>query len=78
LPGRGVISSMYVNKTTNGVITLWHDSAAAVNTGKIISTSLITPAVGYHYLGNLDATAGLYVGVPQGTIDVTFHVKSSD
>lgn len=73
LAGGGVIESMYVNSTSSGTMIIYHGTAAA-NTGRVISAGTLTPAAGFHYLGNLDATAGAYVELG-GTIDVTFHIQ---
>lgn len=74
--GEGILSGMYVNSTTSGAIVLY-SGVTATNTGKVIGGT-ITPAIGYHNLGNLHATAGVYVGIPTGAINVTFFVKSTD
>lgn len=77
IPGEGVLASMYVNNTTSGTMILYNSSSAAANTGEIIGTTDITPAIGYHYLGNIHATAGIYCAIGKA-LDVTFHIVESD
>jgi len=74
--GGCVVDSMYVNSTSSGVIRLYN-GLTAVDTGAIIGGN-ITPAAGFHFLGNLDSTVGLYCSVVSGTIDVTFHIRNRD
>lgn len=74
--GRCVLEGMYVHSTSTGKIRLYHGTSTTI-IGRNFG-SYITPAVGYHYLGSLDATQGLYVGKPSGTIDVTFHIRETE
>jgi hypothetical protein len=74
--GGGILESMYVNSTSSGVIHLYHGTTSA-DIGKVIGGD-ITPAAGFHFLGNLDATAGVYCTKVSGTIDVTFHVRNAE
>ncbi len=77
IPGEGVLESMYVN-TAGGTMILYCSPSTAANVGKVISTAEITPAAGYHYLGSIHTTAGVYVVLGQGTaINVTFHIKET-
>lgn len=74
--GECVLSGMYVNSTSSGTITLYNSASTSVDSGVNLGGT-ITPAVGYHSLGNLHATAGVYA-VLANTINVTFHIKESD
>jgi hypothetical protein len=76
LAGAGILEGFYVNSTSSGIIRLWNNTSA-VEAGQPLG-GLITPAAGYHYLGNLSCTAGLYCGVQSGAIDITFHIRESD
>jgi hypothetical protein len=74
IPGEGVLESMYVN--TTGSMILYASPSAATNTGAIISTATVTPAIGYHCLGHIHSTAGVYCSISSGnTLNVTFHIK---
>lgn len=77
LTGEGVLSGMFVNTTSSGTIRIWHGTTSA-NVGRPITTALITPSAGYTFLGNLSTTAGVYVGVQSGSIDITFHIIERD
>lgn len=77
IPGEGVLAGFYVNSTSGGIIKFWSSPTTNTNLGGPIS-GYITPAIGYHNLGNLHSTAGVYMGKPTGTIDVTLHIKESD
>jgi len=73
LGGEGVLAGMYVNSTSSGTVKLLQgdgSSYADSGDGKAIA-GVITPAIGYHNLGNLHATPGIYCWC-SGTIDVTF------
>lgn len=77
IPGEGVLKSMYVN--TTGSMVLYASPDAATNIGRIISTATISPAIGYHDLGNIHATAGVYCTVSTGnTLNITFHILESN
>ncbi len=64
-PGRLV--GMYVNSTSAGTIKLWDSLTAS---GSVINNT-ITPAIGFHNLGNVSFNIGLFATIT-GTIDVTF------
>lgn len=68
--GQGILVGMYVNSTTGGTIKLW-DSLTA--TGKVINET-ITPAVGYHKLGNASFAIGCFATIG-GTLNVTLYWK---
>lgn len=72
--GSGVLASMYVNSTSSGVIKFYD---ALTGTGTV-SGGDITPAVGFHNLGNRKYSTGCYMQLVSGTIDVTLHVKNSN
>lgn len=76
IPGEGVLEGMYVNSTTSGTLILYASPSSATNVGRIISTGTITPAAGYHYLGNIHSTAGVYAALGE-TINITFHIKEA-
>lgn len=66
--GAGVLRGMYVNSTTAGTIKLWDNTAAS---GTVINNT-ITPAIGYHKLGDVAFITGLHAEIG-GTLDVTIH-----
>lgn len=66
--GFGRLVGMYVNSTSGGTVKLWNSLSA---TGDVMNNT-ITPAVGYHKLGNAAFTTGCYATLG-GTIDVTFY-----
>ena len=66
--GFGTLVGMYVNSTSAGTVKLYDNTAAS---GTVINNT-ITPAVGYHPLGNTAFNTGLYATLG-GTIDVTFY-----
>lgn len=66
--GFGVLKGMYVNSTSSGTIKFWDNTEAS---GTVINNT-ITPAVGYHDLGDVAFNVGLYATVG-GTLDVTLH-----
>lgn len=68
--GYGVLKGMYVNSTSSGTIKLYDNTAAS---GTVINNT-ITPAVGYHALGDVAFTTGLYATIG-GTLDVTLHYE---
>lgn len=78
--GDCVLESMYVNSTSSGAFKLFHRAAAGygdqADSKAIFGT--ITPAAGFHNLMSLHATAGLYMWVTAGTINVTFAVREND
>lgn len=66
--GFGRLRGMYVNSTSAGTVKLWDSTAAS---GAVINET-ITPAIGYHDLGNVSFTNGLFATIG-GTINVTFY-----
>lgn len=64
----GRLVGMYVNSTTAGTVKLWDSLSAA---GAVINNT-ITPAIGYHALGNVSFTIGLFATIG-GALDVTFY-----
>lgn len=68
--GSGVLKGMYVNSTSAGTVKFW-DSVA--ESGTVINNT-ITPAIGYHSLGDANFTTGLYATIG-GTLDVTFYFE---
>jgi hypothetical protein len=66
--GFGVLKGMYVNSTSSGTIKFWDQTSAATP----VINNTITPAVGYHSLGDADFTTGLYATIG-GTLDVTLY-----
>lgn len=77
IPGEGVLQSMYVNSIASSTMVLYHSPSAAVNTGRAIG-GIITPGIGYHFLGNIHATSGVYCSMSGVTLDVTFHIVESE
>jgi hypothetical protein len=75
--GECVVEGFYVNSTSSGVLKLYNHPSAATESNQVIG-GFLTPAAGFHNLLGLTATAGLYVGVPSGTINVTFLLRSAD
>ena len=75
--GWAVIEGMYVHSTSSGAWKLWHGTTYA-NIGVPIMNGNVTPAVGYHNLGNILSTAGVYLQGKAGSFDVTFYIKESD
>lgn len=68
--GYGILKGMYVNSTSSGTIKIFDGTD---NSGAVIDNT-ITPAVGYHNLGGVAFTTGLYVTIG-GTLDVTLHYE---
>lgn len=68
--GPGVLIGMYVNSTSAGTIKIY-DSLTAANA---VLNNTITPAIGYHPLGNACLTIGLSVTIG-GTLDVTLYYQ---
>lgn len=64
--GQGSLVGMYVNSTTAGTIKLWDNTAGS---GTVINNT-ITPAIGYHALGDIAFSTGLYATIGS-TLDVT-------
>jgi hypothetical protein len=69
--GFGRLVGMYVNSTTSGTIKFYDNTAAS---GTVINNT-ITPAVGYHNLGEAAFSTGLYASIG-GTLDVTLYFDS--
>ncbi|MDD5178333.1 MAG: hypothetical protein PHT54_03590 [Candidatus Nanoarchaeia archaeon] len=63
------VAGMYVNSTSSGTVKVYDYTSAS---GTIVNNT-ITPAIGYHNLGNVHCLTGCYIATT-GTIDVTFHV----
>lgn len=66
--GAGVLSGMYVNSTTGGTIRFYDNTAGS---GTIIN-NVITPAIGFHSLGDASFNVGLYATIAN-TLDVTLY-----
>ena len=66
--GKGILRGMYVNSTTAGTIKLW-DALSATG---LVMNNTITPAVGWHDLGNAGFSIGLFATIG-GTLDVTLY-----
>jgi hypothetical protein len=73
LGGEGVLRSMYVNSTSSGAFRLWHGTSYA-NIGNPIGGT-ITPVIGFHNLGNIHSTAGVYLQGNAGSFNITFHIQ---
>lgn len=68
--GFGTLVGMYVNSTSSGTIKFWDNTAGS---GTVINNT-ITPAVGWHNLGDANFVTGLYATIG-GTLDVTLYYK---
>lgn len=68
--GFGTLVGMYVNSTSAGTIKFWDNTSAATT----VINNTITPAIGYHKLGNANFTVGLYATI-SGTLDVTLYYQ---
>jgi hypothetical protein len=66
--GNGILKGMYVNSTSSGTIKLYDGTD---NSGAVINNT-ITPAVGYHPLGNAAFITGLYAEI-SSTLDATLY-----
>jgi len=71
--GEAWLEGMYVNSTTSATIQ-FYDNASGVG---IPIGGVITPAIGYHYLGSLHCTLGVFANIA-GTMDVTVHLRETD
>lgn len=78
IPGEGVLQSMYVNSTSSGTMIFYNSPSTTENLGNIIGTTDITPAAGFHYLGNIHCTAGIYCAIGGTSLDVTFHIVEAE
>ena len=65
-----ILVGMYVNSTSSGTAKLYDNASAA--SGTVINNT-ITPAIGWHNLGNALTTNGVYATIG-ATLDVTFYV----
>ena len=77
IPGEGVLMSMYVNSTNSSTMVLYHNITEASNSGVVIGGT-ITPGIGYHNLGGIYATAGVYCSITGEALDITFHILESE
>jgi len=66
--GAGILVGMYVNSTSTGTIKFWDNTSAATT----VINNTITPAIGWHNLGNAAFTTGLYATIAS-TLDVTIY-----
>lgn len=66
--GAAILVGMYVNSTSSGTIKIY-DSLTQANT---VVNNTITPAIGWHNLGNATLGTGLSVTIG-GTLDVTLY-----
>jgi hypothetical protein len=73
--GPGILSGMYVNSTSSGTVKLYNNASAA--TGDVIFNT-ITPAIGYHYLGDVQASVGVYASMAGTARDITFFIKATN
>jgi hypothetical protein len=67
--GAGILVGMYVNSTSSGTIKFWDQTSAATP----VINDTITPAVGYHPLGNVIFGTGLYATIAN-TLNVTLYI----
>ena len=65
----GILRGMYVNSTTAGTIKFWDNASAG--SGTVINNT-ITPAIGWHALGDGTAANGIFATIG-GTLDVTVY-----
>ena len=74
--GKGILSGMYVASTVGGTVKFF-DHATSADGSVIFNT--ITPAIGYHNLGEIHCTDGCYAarGV-SSTLDITLFVREAD
>ncbi len=68
--GVGKLRGMYVNSTSAGTIKLYD---SLTQTGTVLNNT-ITPAIGYHNLGDACFNTGLSVTIG-GTLDVTLYYE---
>lgn len=69
--GQGVLKGMYVNSTNAGTIKLWDNTAGS---GTVINNT-ITPAIGYHSLGDASFSTGCYATIGGTALDVTLYFE---
>lgn len=67
--GSGILVGMYVNSTSAGTIKIYDSLTQA---GDVINNT-ITPAIGYHPLGNASFSTGLSVTIGGTALDVTLY-----
>ena len=67
--GQGKLVGMYVNSTNAGTIKIY-DSLTQANT---VINNTITPAVGWHNLGDAQFGTGLSVTIGGTALDVTLY-----
>jgi hypothetical protein len=68
--GAGTLKGMYVNSTSAGTIRFYDNTSAA---GTVIN-NVITPAIGYHPLGDASFAVGCYATI-SGTLNVTLYYE---
>lgn len=68
--GTGKLKGMYVNSTSSGTIKFWDNTSGATT----VINNTITPAVGWHELGDAAFTVGCYATIG-GTLDVTIYFE---
>ena len=73
--GEGVLVGMYVNSTTSGTVKIYNHASAA--SGSVVFNT-ITPAIGYHNLGNAHCTVGCYASMAGTSRDITFLVLEAE
>lgn len=69
--GSGRLVGMYVNSTNAGTIKFWDNTSGATT----VINNTITPATGYHNLGDVAFTVGCYATIGGTALDVTLHYK---
>lgn len=73
LTGAGRLRGMYVNSTNAGTVKIYDNTAGS---GTVVNNT-ITPAVGYHELGNAAVGTGVYATIGGTALDVTFYVEAN-
>jgi hypothetical protein len=71
--GPCVLSSMYVNSTSSGTLYLINGLS-----GSAAISGVMTPAAGFHNLGNIQFSNKCYASFGNGALDITFHIKNTD
>ena len=71
------IEGFYVNSTTNGTIKFYNNPSAASDINPVL-TGTITPAIGFHSLVGMHATAGCYALINSGLLNVTVFKREAD
>jgi len=70
------LAGMYVNSTSSGTLMLLDYTS---NTGIAWAIGgTITPAIGYHNLGNVHLTRGCYARFAGTSLNVTFHILEAN